>query len=619
MAIKYPPDRPLRPVRLLVNGYSPVYTPSLKVTIDPLGRLGHIGVQKDQDPSDLAQSNALMAVEVEKVSGSTSEDDGSGVEDGLARCVRKQAAGELQEYEDENQPLPSEGSTIDGEDEEGLSDEEIDIISQATKLAMERDEAPEDVDNSPEEYSDSEDDGDDVDDGYVPNAKQGKRITGSAGKTTPLTSKAKPTEGQRKRPPKNTMRYEFCPLPHRLSILRLLAKHFCQHPMLPERHGQSRTSQQIHRDAVYEAYLHCRNNKLREVWAYLWTNWYAPDKWKLWARSAHPISIPRKRTTMLVEAMWRNYKRMVLYMYNRPRVDFATYALVTQALQLYRVKFKAFMDDPRRGRAAALTGEQAPIKKAWLRLRDRDIKGAYNTNVYKWTCSCGAQKYHSYLLCKHLVQKLPRPGPDWWTSVVRYTTPPFYDIRSLLPPEEQARAQAPEDLRNYAWLDRTQPASEVPDLSSSNPVSYSYIVQPDSLTLGPTRLFPHPPEPQTPARIGCYAKAIRMVSLMCVDCFLCHGELNVLINPQVLSRRERVTTLADSLEQALRIIRSQTDQGSLRWIENAERQFSPGIRWVNDHTRHENRRTCPKTNEKDGKSQPLSRNVTGYASIGQEG
>jgi len=62
----------------------------------------------------------------------------------------------------------------------------------------------------------------------------------------------------------------------------------------------------------------------------------------------------------------------------------APYALVTQALQLYRVKFGTFMNDPRSGRAAALTGEQAPIKKAWLYLRDREIKGEYNTNVYQW-------------------------------------------------------------------------------------------------------------------------------------------------------------------------------------------------------------------------------------------
>ena len=106
-----------------------------------------------------------------------------------------------------------------------------------------------------------------------------------------------------------------------------------------------------------------------------------------------------------------------------------------------------------------------------------------------------------------------------------------------------------------------------------------------------------------------------MVSLRCADFFLYHGELHALINPQALTRWERVNNLADSLEQALRILRSQADQGSLRWVENAERQMSQTVRWANDHIRHENHRTCPKTNEKDRRTQPLSHNVTGYASI----
>jgi len=220
-------------------------------------------MQKDQGPSDPAPSSALVAVPVEVDSGSTSDDNGSGAEDGLVRCVRKQAAGELQEYEDENQPFPSEDWTPDDGDEGELTGEEIDIISQATKFARERDEAPEDVDDDSEEDSDSEGDGNDDDESYVVNKMRGKRSTGPASKTSPLTSKVKPTEGRRKRVPKNTTRYEFCPLAHRLSILRLLAKHFCQHPMLPERHGQTRTSQQIHRDAVYEAYLVGTTNSAR--------------------------------------------------------------------------------------------------------------------------------------------------------------------------------------------------------------------------------------------------------------------------------------------------------------------------------------------------------------------
>jgi len=309
--IKSPPEKPLCPVRLFVNGCPPVYTPPLKVKINPSGRLGHVGTAKDQDPSDLAPSSALMAAQVDGFSGTTSEgdgsDNGSGAEDGLVQCICKQAAGKLQEYEDENQHLPSEDSASDIEDEEVLTDEEINVISQATKLAREQDEVPDNLDGDSED-SDSEDDENGEDSGYVPNAMRGKHSTRSASKTMPKALKAKPTKGRRKQVLKNMTRYEFCPLPHHLSILHLLVKHFCQHPLLPECHGQTCTTQQIHHDSVYESYLHCQNNGVHEVWAYLWTNWYAPDKWKLWARSAHPLSIPWKHTTMLVEAMWQNFK-----------------------------------------------------------------------------------------------------------------------------------------------------------------------------------------------------------------------------------------------------------------------------------------------------------------------
>ena len=54
------------------------------------------------------------------------------------------------------------------------------------------------------------------------------------------------------------------------------------------------------------------------IYIYIWLS--TPNKWRLWVRSQYPHYIPRKRTTMVVEAMWRNFKRLVLHLYNRPRV-----------------------------------------------------------------------------------------------------------------------------------------------------------------------------------------------------------------------------------------------------------------------------------------------------------
>jgi len=155
---------------------------------------------------------------------------------------------------------------------------------------------------------------------------------------------------------------------------------------------------------------------------------------------------------MLVEALWCNLKWMALYQYNHPRIDFATYALVTQAIPPYRVCFNEIVKKPHDGHARILHGEQIPIKQAWLDLCKRLIKGVYDTNVKLWTCSCGAQKYHSYLLCKHLVQALPLPSADWWATVVWQHVLPFYDIRDLLQEDERVTAPRPAALDPWHWV-----------------------------------------------------------------------------------------------------------------------------------------------------------------------
>ena len=363
----------------------------------------------------------------------------------------------------------------DNEGEEELSEDEADMIFQAEKIAMEQDDETDDdgdLDEDSDAGTESDQEGGDYESDYIPSKIRGLEGRAGVSKSSKTFTRKQGTkdgcEGGRQK--RRNLAYEFCPLPHRPSILHLLMKHFCQHPLLPERHGQHRTAELIHSDSVHEAYLYCKNNQLREVWAYLWTSWYTPGKWKLWARSAHPYAIPRKRTTMVVEAMWRNFKRLVLHLYNRPRVDFATYALVTQALPAYRNKLVRIRNDPCKGRAATLHGEQIPIKKAWLLLLDKPVEGKYETNVCKWTCSCGMQKYHSYLLCKHLVKEVPRPPPEWWATIVRCHTPPFYDIRQLLSPEDRDRAPEPEVLGNRSWLTRMPDMPVGPNTLAASPL-----------------------------------------------------------------------------------------------------------------------------------------------------
>jgi hypothetical protein len=91
----------------------------------------------------------------------------------------------------------------------------------------------------------------------------------------------------------------FCPSSHRPKITEMLERHFCAHPLIP---GYSApTPAGIREWAVRQMYTFCVENDLREVWAYLWENWYRPGRWELWARAANP-EIPVLKTTMIMES-----------------------------------------------------------------------------------------------------------------------------------------------------------------------------------------------------------------------------------------------------------------------------------------------------------------------------
>lgn len=260
--------------------------------------------------------------------------------------------------------------------------------------------------------------------------------------------------------------YLFCPLAHRLPVMRLFAKHASQHSLLPERHGQSRTAADIRRDAVHEMYQHCVANNLPEVWAYLWNSWYCSERWLLWARSANSASIPCKRTTMVVESLWRNLKRLTLNLFNRPPVDLASFAIITRTLPPYRLTLARLINSQRPGRIQQLTHMQAALKKSWVRLAKVPIKGSYTTDVHTWTCDCGAQKYHSYLLCKHLVQAVGEIPSSWWPNAIRFHITPFYTV-----PVGDTLTEPPETKRNYQWLQRMDPGASA-DLTAQDPAQH---------------------------------------------------------------------------------------------------------------------------------------------------
>jgi hypothetical protein len=94
-------------------------------------------------------------------------------------------------------------------------------------------------------------------------------------------------------------RRTFCPVEYRETIITMMEKHYCAHPSIPGYAAPDREA--IRRWAVRQTYDFCVKNKLPEVWAYLWENWYRKGRWELWARSAHDL-IPVLKTTMILES-----------------------------------------------------------------------------------------------------------------------------------------------------------------------------------------------------------------------------------------------------------------------------------------------------------------------------
>ncbi|KAJ7195621.1 hypothetical protein GGX14DRAFT_537218 [Mycena pura] len=179
-------------------------------------------------------------------------------------------------------------------------------------------------------------------------------------------------------------------------------------------------------------YMFCYQRGLREVWGYMWTAWYCPEKYKLWARSTQPDRIGHWRTTMAVENFWRNLKHDTLRNLLRPRLDQLVFLIATEILPSFTAKMQIFDPNYRSGRAPELTPFQAALKRNWKKL-SMNALGArnYSTNVQRWTCDCGQQKYNAYLLCKHLVQAVAPPPPNFFTEVVRRRVIPFYNHPSL--------------------------------------------------------------------------------------------------------------------------------------------------------------------------------------------
>ncbi|KAK6974367.1 SWIM-type domain-containing protein [Favolaschia claudopus] len=220
--------------------------------------------------------------------------------------------------------------------------------------------------------------------------------------------------------------YVFCPAVHRQQILRIFMRHFCEHPLLPDRNGLNRSLKQIRYDAVFEMYKFCEQRGLREVWGYMWTAWYCPAKYKLWARASQPDFIGRWRTTMAVENFWRNLKHGTLHHLLHPRLDQLVYLIATEVLPSFEAKMQLFDPEFLKGRSKALTPFQRQFKKGWKVLAGRSLgTREYKTDVSRWT-------------------SVHPPDPNFFRQVIRRRTIPFYH-HPLLKPKDGSTIDPIED------------------------------------------------------------------------------------------------------------------------------------------------------------------------------
>ncbi|KAJ3981411.1 hypothetical protein F5890DRAFT_1379224, partial [Lentinula detonsa] len=124
----------------------------------------------------------------------------------------------------------------------------------------------------------------------------------------------------------------FCPLELRKPVLDKVEVHRLAHPSIPGYAAPS--AKAIYYWAVKQMYTFCQDYDLRELWAYLWENWYRPARWKLWARSV-VLEITVLKTTMICESHWRHIKKDFLHHFHKPRLDLLVWILISKLAPTY--------------------------------------------------------------------------------------------------------------------------------------------------------------------------------------------------------------------------------------------------------------------------------------------
>ncbi|KAH9836527.1 uncharacterized protein C8Q71DRAFT_46536, partial [Rhodofomes roseus] len=212
-----------------------------------------------------------------------------------------------------------------------------------------------------------------------------------------------------------------------------------------------------------------------------------------------------------------------------------------------------------------------------------------------------AQKYHAYLLCKHLVHATGDLPASWWVQVQRFHVPPFYTV-----PINGMIASPPESNTKHAWLDRmpntaaAEPKTPSPVKSSNSKLVHANGTESEteieesalpSIDSSPNKAPPTGRDGLLRTRAG--------------------GSGGFALDDEDAGDVHEQVRL---LRRAADILEEQQDLAEPRFIKNAMRATHGAVKWAQDIEKHERRRTMPITNTTE-RGQALPSNVIGYKYI----
>ena len=219
------------------------------------------------------------------------------------------------------------------------------------------------------------------------------------------------------------------------TVLDIFSQHFNSHPLIPDQNGIYRSADRIYRDCAAEMYHWCRSKDYFRLWAYLWVNWYQPDQWRLWARSANEKEIPILKTTMIVESHWRKIKHDYLHRFNRPRIDLVIWVLISRLIPSALARMQALLQQNHRKATASWRKD---FKTEWKKLNERQTEPVrlqqHHTDPVRWTCGCPYFLSSRFLTCKHILSCYePASDPvDFFKTIQRRRNFPFWTHQQLV-------------------------------------------------------------------------------------------------------------------------------------------------------------------------------------------